>query len=197
MNRSSEILEEAVSVAASFACAVLTQESLLDLLFVGAESYCFTAGRGLAHADQMLEILASVANCADKNFATLEQLVLNHVSVVSGCICVFQKWDDARKRIIKKLRTLGVPVLVLVVVGRANRNRTPGRCATRRTIFTSWKLEKSRNNWRDYNDRRRSNSNFQMCALKENAAASVGRGAAVLGLAIWIAAHWRGHGNHP
>ena len=60
----SEMLEEAVSVAASFACTVLTQESLLDLLFVGAESYCFTAGRGLAHADQMLEILASVRACA-------------------------------------------------------------------------------------------------------------------------------------
>ena len=43
----SEILEEAVSVAASFACTVLTQESLLDLLFVGNRSYCFTAGRGL------------------------------------------------------------------------------------------------------------------------------------------------------
>jgi uncharacterized protein (DUF58 family) len=112
----SEILEEAVSVAASFACAVLTQESLLDLLFVGPESYCFTAGRGLANADQMLEILASVKNCADKNFATLEDLVINHVSVVSGCICVMQKWDDARKKLVKKLRALGVPVLVLVIV---------------------------------------------------------------------------------
>ncbi|HZI30963.1 MAG TPA: DUF58 domain-containing protein, partial [Candidatus Binatia bacterium] len=30
----SEVLEEAVSVAASFACTILTQESLLDLLFV-------------------------------------------------------------------------------------------------------------------------------------------------------------------
>jgi len=39
----SEVLEEAVSVAASFACTVLTQESLLDLLFVGNQSYCFTA----------------------------------------------------------------------------------------------------------------------------------------------------------
>jgi uncharacterized protein (DUF58 family) len=112
----SEILEEAVSVAASFACAVLTQESLLDLLFVGPESYCFTAGRGLANADQMLEILASVKNCAGKNFGTLEQLVINHVSVVSGCICVLQKWDDARKKLVEKLRVLGVPVLVLVIV---------------------------------------------------------------------------------
>jgi uncharacterized protein (DUF58 family) len=110
-----EILEEAVSMAASFACAVLTQESLLDLLFVGPESYCFTAGRGLAHADQMLEILASVRNCADKKFEALEHLVINHISVVSGCICVLQKWDDARKDFVKKLRTLGVPVLVLVI----------------------------------------------------------------------------------
>ena len=112
----SEILEEAVSVAASFACAVLTQESLLDLLFVGNQSYCFTAGRGLAHADQMLEILASVTNCANKKFETLEQLVLNHISVVSGCICVLQCWDDARKNFVKKLRSLDIPLLVLVIV---------------------------------------------------------------------------------
>jgi uncharacterized protein (DUF58 family) len=112
----SEVLEEAVSVAASFACTILTQESLLDLLFVGNESYCFTAGRGVAHADQMLEILASVKNCADRPFATLEHLVLNHVSLVSGCIVVLQKWDEARRKFIEKLKAIGVPLLVLVVV---------------------------------------------------------------------------------
>ncbi len=112
----SEVLEEAVSVASSFACTVLTQELLLDLLFVGNQSYCFTAGRGLAQADQMLEILASVRNCADKKFETLEHLVLNHISVVSGCICVLQRWDEARQEFVKKLRALNIPLLVLVVV---------------------------------------------------------------------------------
>ncbi len=112
----SEVLEEAVSVAASFACTILTQESLLDLLFVGNESYCFTAGRSLAQADQMLEILASVKNCADKKFEALEHLVLNHVSGVSGCICVLQHWDDARRKFVEKLKELGVPMLVLVIV---------------------------------------------------------------------------------
>jgi len=111
----SEILEEAVSVAASFACTILTQESLLDLLFVGNQSYCFTAGRGLAQADQMLEILAAVNNCADKPFATLEHLVLDRIAAVSGCVCVLQRWDDARKSFVKKLRALGVPLLVLIV----------------------------------------------------------------------------------
>jgi uncharacterized protein (DUF58 family) len=112
----SEVLEEAVSVAASFACTILTQESLLDLLFVGNRSYCFTAGRGLAQPDQMLEILASVKNCADKQFETLEHLVFNHIAAVSGCICVLQRWDEARKSFVGKLRALGVPLLVLVVI---------------------------------------------------------------------------------
>ncbi len=111
----SEVLEEAVSVTASFACAVLTQESLLDLLFVGAQSYCFTAGRGLAYTDRMLEILASVRGCNDHPFSALEHLVLDHVANVSGCVCVLLAWDEARRSLVKKLRTLGVPILILVV----------------------------------------------------------------------------------
>ena len=112
----SEVFEEAVSVAASFACTLPTQESLLDLLFVGPQSYCFTAGRGVAHVEQMLEILASVRGCADQPFRALEHLVLGHVEVVSGCICVLLAWDEARRGFIGKLKALGVPVLVLVIV---------------------------------------------------------------------------------
>ena len=104
----SEVFEEAVSVAASFACTIQTQESLLDLLFVGPQSYCFTAGRGLAHADQMLEILASVRACRDQPFRSLEHLVLTHVSSVSGCICVLVAWDEERRKFVEKLLRLGV-----------------------------------------------------------------------------------------
>jgi hypothetical protein len=35
---------------------------------------------------------------------------------VSGCICVLQRWDDDRQRLIKKMRETGVPVLVFVVI---------------------------------------------------------------------------------
>ena len=112
----SEDFEEAVSVAASFACTIGTQESLLDLLFVGQESYCFTAGRGLGQAERMLEILASVRPCGDKPFQTLEHLVLEHAQVVSGCVCVLLAWDEPRQGFVKKLLALGIPVLVLVIV---------------------------------------------------------------------------------
>jgi uncharacterized protein (DUF58 family) len=112
----SEAFEEAVSIAASFACTLRTQESLLDLLFVGPQSYCVTAGRGVAHVDQMLEILASVRACLDQPFSALEHLVVSHIAAVSGCICVLLAWDEPRRSFIRKLRALGVPVWVFVVV---------------------------------------------------------------------------------
>jgi uncharacterized protein (DUF58 family) len=123
----SELLDEAVSVAASFACTLQTQESLLDLLFVGPDSYCFTIGRGLAHADQMLEILASVKHCPHRPFDDLAHLVMNHIKAVSGSICIFLAWDAPRQEFVKKLRALGVPVrvLVLAAAGQA-RKLEPG-----------------------------------------------------------------------
>jgi uncharacterized protein (DUF58 family) len=111
----SEAFEEAVSVAASFACTIQIQESLLDLLFVGKQAYCFTAGRGLAHADQMLEILASVQPCGDQEFHALEHLVLDRMAALSGCICVLLAWDRERRDFVEKLRALGLPLLVLVI----------------------------------------------------------------------------------
>ena len=112
---SEEVFEEAVSVAASFASTVRTQESLLDLMFVGPQAYCFTSGRGLLHTDRMLEILASVSVCRDKSFSDLQGLVLERASVLSGCICVLLGWDEERKKFVELLRSLGMPTKVLVV----------------------------------------------------------------------------------
>ncbi len=112
----SDIFEEAVSVAASFACTIITQESLLDLLFVGTQAFCFTAGRSLARGDQMLEILASAQACADQPFTKLETLVLDHAKSVSGVVCVLLAWDAERRSFVRKLQALGVPVMVLIIV---------------------------------------------------------------------------------
>ncbi len=110
------VFEEAVSVAASFACTIQTQESLLDLLFVGPQAYLFTSGRGLAHADQMLEILAAVRALPPQPLDSLERLVADHAAKVSGCIFVLMAWDAARQALVRQLKLLGVPVLVIVVV---------------------------------------------------------------------------------
>ena len=117
----SEAFEEAASIAASFAWNIQTQESLLDLLFIGAQSYCFTAGRGVAHGEQLLEILASVRPSHQTGFTQLERLVLNHISQVSGCIFVLLSWDEQRRELVRKVQRQGVPLLVLVVVESGQR----------------------------------------------------------------------------
>ncbi|MBD2180527.1 DUF58 domain-containing protein [Planktothrix sp. FACHB-1375] len=111
----SQILEEAIAIAASLACEVQTQESLLDLMFVGHEAYCFTFGRGLSHTDKMLEILASVVACRDKSFDAIIPVVMERVSLLSGCICIFLCWDDDRKRLVNYLSGMGIHSLVLIL----------------------------------------------------------------------------------
>jgi uncharacterized protein (DUF58 family) len=147
----SEVFEEAVAVAASFACTVQTQESLLDLLFVGTESYCFTAGRGVGHADQILEVLASVNPIAGRPFAALEHLVLSHCRVASGCICVWLTWDAARRELVRKLQALGMPVLVLVIAGRGEpENIDPGPMRddpARFKVLRAGQIEKDLADW--------------------------------------------------
>ncbi len=113
----SELLEEAVSIAASFACEVQTQESLLDLMFVGLEAYCFTVGRGLGQTDHMLEILASVGPCREQTFEALMPVVIERLSLLSGCICIFLGWDEARSRLIQRLEQMQIPTLVLLLAG--------------------------------------------------------------------------------
>ena len=110
-----EVFEEAVSVAASFAAGVRTPESLLDLMFVGAEAYVFTAGRGVGHVDHMLEVLAEVRPCRDRDFAALHRLVIERHGLLSGLVCVLTAWDDPRRALVDHLRALGVPSLVLVI----------------------------------------------------------------------------------
>jgi uncharacterized protein (DUF58 family) len=110
-----EAFEAAVSVAASLACTIQNQDSLLDLMFIGPEAYCFTSGRGVGHLEQMLEVLAAVPICRDKSFVALEQLVLTHAADLSGCVCVFLSWDEDRQRLVRGLLGREVPLRVLVV----------------------------------------------------------------------------------
>jgi uncharacterized protein (DUF58 family) len=113
----SEAFEEVVSVASSFACSVQSQDSLLDLMFVGTEAHHFTSGRGLFPQDRIMEILASLRVCKDKPFSVLHHLVREHIISISSCICIFLSWDEQRQELVRDLRNFGVHVLILLVIG--------------------------------------------------------------------------------
>ncbi len=111
----SDLFEEAVAIAASFVCALQTQEALMDLIFVGDQAYRFSSGRGTASVDHLLEILAAVQVCRHKPFDAIVPTVMENLHQFSSCICVLLQWDEARRAFIGDLVRRGVPVLVLVV----------------------------------------------------------------------------------
>lgn len=117
------LFEEAVAVAASFACTIPDQDSLLDLMFVGPGTVCVTSGRGVGHAQQMLEVLAAVQPCRKNRFADLRTLVLDHVDQLSGVLLVCLEWDAPRRDLARRLRTLRIPTLAMVLTrpGQAGR----------------------------------------------------------------------------
>lgn len=109
-------LEEAVSVAAGFAMREHGQEMLLDLLFVGEQGKAehTLTGRSIAHAEQMLESLATLQPCAG-DFNSLAQTVLQQVERLNGCILIVTTWNASRQTLLQQLIALSVPCLVLVI----------------------------------------------------------------------------------
>ncbi|MBI3547858.1 MAG: DUF58 domain-containing protein [Elusimicrobia bacterium] len=126
-----EVFEEAVSAAASLAFCARTQDSLLDLLFVGERAYCFTSGRGQGTTERLLEVLAGVAPSA-RPFSDLRAAVMPKARLLSGAIVLLQAWDEERRAFLRELRGLGVPVVAgLVRTGGPPPSPDPAREATR------------------------------------------------------------------
>jgi len=119
-DRSDVTFEEAVTVAASFACAIDTSESLLDLMFVKDQAHRFTAGRGLERTEKLLEVLAGVTPERSGDLMTLAHLVLRHADDLTSCIVVLNGWDDTRAELLRLL-ALGGVLTVPVIIGHGDK----------------------------------------------------------------------------
>ena len=117
----SDLMEEAIAIATSFIYTLQTtgqsQEALLDTLFIGDQSHCFTLGRGLGQTEGILTLLASAQPCQDKPFEVLTTAVSRRLSLLSGCICIFLDWDSDRQQLIEALQSANIPTLVLIISG--------------------------------------------------------------------------------
>lgn len=109
------LFEEAVAVAASFACVLDTREALLDLLFVGTQAYQFTAGRGLDSGAGLLKILACVQAAPEQPFAALHAAVLERADQFSSGVLVLLTWDTDRRALVQQLRQRRIQTLTLVL----------------------------------------------------------------------------------
>lgn len=111
--------EAAVSVAASLCESIQNDESLLDLMFVGADSYCFTSGRGLAGTEQFLEILACAVPCTDQPFERLQQSIIQRAGQLSAAVCILLDFDRPRRDLVNALSAAGLPLRVLLIAEEA------------------------------------------------------------------------------
>ena len=110
-----DMLEEAISVSASFVATMDQESCLLDLMFVREEPEVFTAGRGVARADRLMEVLARVKGSDQGGYDALGKLVLQYAAEMTACVVVFSGWCVERKEFLDRLRASGMEVRVYVI----------------------------------------------------------------------------------
>ncbi|MDB4620203.1 hypothetical protein OAG79_02815, partial [Akkermansiaceae bacterium] len=115
-----ELFEEAVSVAASFVSTMDRERCLLDLMFVRDSPVVFTAGRGVARAEELMDVLARVEGSEGGNYDPLSEFVLRYAAEMTACVLVLTGWNQERREFVKKLRRSGLTLHLYVIgVGEA------------------------------------------------------------------------------
>lgn len=108
-------LEAAISLSASIADSLSATEHLIDIFAAGPELYVFRAGRQLAHFDNVLEILASVAPCEKDPFGKVTPAVADELTSITTTICVFLDWDDSREELARTIVEAGCQLKLIIV----------------------------------------------------------------------------------
>ena len=108
-------LEEAVSIAASFAHNPIASRQSVDTLFT-VDDVVRMESRGNAGATlRILETLACIEGCTDRGFSALSDTVENQIGLINAAVFVLLDWEVLRQRLVRHLRLRGIPVLVIVV----------------------------------------------------------------------------------
>lgn len=110
-----EIFENAVSIAASFMTAQKEQDALLDLMFIGNNTYRFTSGRGLGGNENILEVLSCIEPEYQSNILKMEIMLKEYIHECSGLICILLNLDDERKKLIETLSQFNIPIKILII----------------------------------------------------------------------------------
>jgi uncharacterized protein (DUF58 family) len=108
------MLEEAVSVAASFVLRSSNEESLVDLFYVSDKPELISSGRGQTSTNHQLESLACIGP-SDQPIDHLADALALHAKRLSGCVLVLCDWDDEREALVERIQAANVPFKALVL----------------------------------------------------------------------------------
>ena len=116
-DKSEDIFEDAVSIAASFMTAQKEQDTLLDLMFIGNNTYRFTSGRGLGGTENIMEVLACIKPVYESNIKSMEVMLNEYMHECSALICILLDLDEPRQQLLRTLVSYNVPIKVLIISG--------------------------------------------------------------------------------
>ncbi len=105
--------EAAISLTASISSHISLQDFIVDIFAAGPRVYYFSAGRSLAHLDNILEILATIEPNSEAPFLNFEPLLMERLGMISSILMVLIDMDPRREDLLMRLKLLGVPIKVL------------------------------------------------------------------------------------
>jgi uncharacterized protein (DUF58 family) len=110
-----DAFEAGISLLASIADYFSRSEHVIDILAAGPDVYQVSAGRSLAHLDNILDVLACLEPSYDPPFSRVGPLLFDKLAQLSTVVVVLQDWDEERERFLARIAALGTTVRGFVV----------------------------------------------------------------------------------
>jgi len=110
-----DAFEAAISVLASIADHFSRGEHIIDILAAGPDIYEVSAGRSLAHLDNILEVLACLEPCHAPPFETLGPHLFEKLAQLTSVVAVLLDWDTRREEFLTQITALGTSVSGIIV----------------------------------------------------------------------------------
>jgi uncharacterized protein (DUF58 family) len=110
-----EAFEAAISVVASVADYFSRSEHVVDVFAAGSDIYEVRAGRSLAYLENILDVLACIEPCHTPPFQEVGPALFEKLQGITSVVAVVQDWDETREAFLRKVKSFGVGMRVLLV----------------------------------------------------------------------------------
>jgi uncharacterized protein (DUF58 family) len=110
-----EAFEGAISVVASVADYFSRSEYVVDIFAAGPDIYEVSAGRSLAYLENILDVLACLEPCYAPPFQDVGPALFEKLRGITSVVAVVQDWDEARESFLRRVRSFGVDLRILLV----------------------------------------------------------------------------------
>ena len=111
---SDPVLEEVISIAASFATRMSGNDTMLDLIYASVRVEMISSGRGATSLVHQLEALAGL-QATKLPFEDLAEATLRHAGCLSGLLVVLADWTPERRNMLERLQGMGIATEAFLV----------------------------------------------------------------------------------